>query len=148
MGPTFQLLKTQWLDGRFSEDGEEFGTAARQDLGPHLDRLTAPQPRGPVTQGHLKRTGIQDAGLDTFSSPDDENARSAVLLRFPCEQCHAGVSAWLRKTLVALAPADMPVRIHFGTTSARLVCSTRAKCQEFVATHRDEGLPYSIDSPF
>ena len=30
---------------------------ARQDLGPHFDRLTAPQPQGPMTQSHLKKTG-------------------------------------------------------------------------------------------
>ena len=35
--------------------------------------------------------------LDTFSSPGDEHARSAVLLHFPCEQIHAGVSTWLEK---------------------------------------------------
>ena len=35
--------------------------------------------------------------LDTISSPDAENARSAVLLRFRCDQCHAGVSAWLKE---------------------------------------------------
>ena len=34
---------------------------ARQDLGPCFDRLTAPQPLGPMTQGHLKITGSQDA---------------------------------------------------------------------------------------
>ena len=42
----------------------------------------------------------------------------------------------------------MPARVRCktGTTSARLVFSTRAKCQEFVATHRDDGLPYAVDS--
>ena len=34
---------------------------ARQDLGPYLDRFTAPQPQGPMTQGHLKNAGRQDA---------------------------------------------------------------------------------------
>ena len=46
--------------------------------------------------------------------------------------------------------ANMPVRIHCktGTTSARLVLSTRANCQEFVATYRDDGLLYAVDSLF
>ena len=35
--------------------------------------------------------------LVTFSSTDDENARNAVLSRFPCEQCHTGVSVYLKK---------------------------------------------------
>ena len=34
---------------------------ARQDLGPHLDRSTAPQPQDPMTQGCLKRAGAQNA---------------------------------------------------------------------------------------
>ena len=32
--------------------------------------------------------------LDTFSNPEDEHARSAVLFQFTCEQYHAGVSVW------------------------------------------------------
>ena len=103
-------------------------------------------------------TGSQDPGsceegrntrrrLDKFSGPDDGNARCAVLLRFLCEQCHAGVSAWLKKTV---ATDDMPPRIHCqtGTTSARLVFNMRAKCQKFVARCRDHGLSCSVDSPF
>ena len=84
-------------------------------------------------------------GKDT--SPDDESAPSAVLSRFLCEQCHAGVSAWLKKTLV---PTDLPEGIHCkaGTTSARLVFETRARCQEFVARFKDDGLPCSVCSPF
>ena len=30
---------------------------------------------------------------------DEENLRGAVLLRFPCEQCHTCISAWLDKAL-------------------------------------------------
>ena len=32
--------------------------------------------------------------LDTFSSPEDEHARSAVLLRVPCEQYHTRITNW------------------------------------------------------
>ena len=55
--------------------------------------------------------------LDTFPSPDDERARSAVLLHFPCEQIHAGVSVWLDEfwaTTNALA-FNKPTRIHCKT---------------------------------
>ena len=62
---------------------------ARQGRGLHLDRLMAPQPQGPMTQDLLKKTETQDA---------DSIDRSAVLLRFPSEQCHVGVSAWIKKT--------------------------------------------------
>ena len=80
-------------------------------------------------------------------SPDDENARRAVLLRFSCEPCHAGMSAWLNKEL---DPSDYPQRVHCkrGTDSARIVLNTRALCQDLVARFKDDGLPYSVSSPF
>ena len=85
--------------------------------------------------------------LDTDTGPDDENARSAVLLRFSCEQCHAGMSAWLHKVL---DPSDYPQRVHCkrGTKSARIVLNTRAQCQDLVARFKDDGLPHSVSSPF
>ena len=54
----------------------------------------------------LKGTGYRAPGssndnrktrrrLDTFLSPEDEHARSAVLLRFPCEQYHSGITTWI-----------------------------------------------------
>ena len=38
---------------------------------------------------------------DLETVPDGENLRSAVLLRFPCEQCRASVSAWLATAIPA-----------------------------------------------
>ena len=126
---------------------------ARHDLAwPSLGQVDGSIAAGshdPGSSGEGRKTRRR---LDTLSNPDDENARSAVLLRFSCEQCHAGVSVSLKKTLATanMPAADMPVRIHCetGTTSARLVFSTRAECQEFVATYRDDGLLYGVDSPF
>ena len=43
------------------------------------------------------------------TSLDDENLRSAVLLRFPCEQCRAGVSAWLGKEVPT---SDKDYEVH------------------------------------
>ena len=55
-------------------------------------------------------------GLDTFSSREDENARSAPAL-------------------------IKPTTIHCktGSMSARLVFETRAKCQDSVARYKDDG---------
>ena len=81
-----------------------------------------------------------------------ENVRSAVLLQFPCEQIHAGVPTWTDKVwATSNIPAfNRPVRIHCktGSQSARLVFETRAKCQDFVARHNDDGVPYEVDSSF
>ena len=90
--------------------------------------------------------------LDTFSSPEDEHARSAVLLRFPCEQYHTGITNWINNLWEnqIFQPKSKPVRIHCkaGSVSARLVFETRAKYQDFVARHKDDGITNEIDSPF
>ena len=90
--------------------------------------------------------GSHDPGSPEQGRDTRHRLRSDVLLRFLCEQCHAGVSAWLKKTLATadtVLAADLLLRIHCktGAASARLVLSTRTKCQEFVATCRDDGLP-------
>ena len=56
-----------------------------QDLGTSLVKTMAPQPQGPVAQDHLMTTGTQDEDLIHISSTEDEQPRSAVLLRFPSE---------------------------------------------------------------
>ena len=45
---------------------------------------------------------------------------------------------------------NKPITIHCktGSLSARLVFETRAKCQDFVALFKDDGIPYAVDSPF
>ena len=60
------------------------GVPARQDLGTYLDIVAAPQPLGPsdpMAMGHPDDNGNTRRRLDTFTSPEDEQARSAVLLR-------------------------------------------------------------------
>ena len=43
-----------------------------------------------------------------------------------------------------------PVRIHCkaGSVSPRLVFETRAKCQDFVARKKEDGISHEIDGPF
>ena len=90
--------------------------------------------------------------LDTSSSTVDEHARSAVLLRFPCEQYHKGITKWINTLWEETnMPADnRPVTIHCeaGSTSVRLVFESRSKCQDFVVRYKDDGIPYEIDSSF
>ena len=74
------------------------------DLGRHQDKEMAPQPWGPVTPVRRMKA---EGRLDIDKGPDDENSRSAVLPRFPCEQCLPGMHAWLTETI---APTDQPER--------------------------------------
>ena len=90
--------------------------------------------------------------LDTFSSPEDEQARRATLLQFPCEQYRKGVTKWINSLW---EDSNMPafnklVRIYCkaGSVSVRLELETRAKCQDFVARYKDDGILHGIDSPF
>ena len=70
----------------------------RQDLGTYLDIVTAPQPlglSGPMAQGHLMTVEIRGVDLILSPAPKMNNRRSAVLLRFPCEQYHKGITKWI-----------------------------------------------------
>ena len=62
--------------------GQSNGSIATGSLGSH----------GPGSSDDSRNTRSR---LDTFSSPEDEHARSAVLLRFPCEQCHTDITNWM-----------------------------------------------------
>ena len=94
----------------------------------------------------------ENSRLDTFSNPEDEQARSAVLLRFPCEQYHIGITNWIDNLLGKsnIPVYNKPVRIHCeaGSVSARLVFETRAKCQDSVARCKDDGISCEIDRLF
>ena len=70
------------------------GSASSWNLHGHSDGSTATGPLGPMAPGSSGNSRSTRRRLDTFSRPEDEHARSAVLLQFPCEQYHAGVSAW------------------------------------------------------
>ena len=65
---------------------------------------------------------------------------------------HTGITDWINNLLgnVKHTAHKKPVRIHCeaGSVSARLVFEIRAKCQDFVARYKDDGIPYEIDSPF
>ena len=104
---------------------------------------------GPGSSDDNRNTGRR---LDTFSSPEDEQARSAVLLRFPCEQYHRRITKWIKNLWEeSNMPAfNKPVRIHCktGSVSVRLVFETRAKCQVFIARYKDDVSPVQLAVPF
>ena len=62
--------------------GQINGSTATGSLGSH----------GPGSSDDSRNTRRR---LDTFSSPEGEQARSVVLLRFPCEQYHTGITNWI-----------------------------------------------------
>ena len=81
---------------------------ARQDLGPHLDRLTGSTAAGShEIQGHLKKTGTQDAD----SIPSQVQMIKMLDVPFYCgllaNNAMLACPLGSKKTLVALAPADM-----------------------------------------
>ena len=76
-----------------------------------VDGSTATGSHGPASSDDNRNTRRK---LDTFSNTDEENARSSLLLHFPCEQFHAGVSIWLNNSLQRLtfSTANMHIKIH------------------------------------
>ena len=88
--------------------------------------------------------GIRDADL-IFPQLEDEHPRSAVLLRFPCEQYHKGATKWINNLSEdsSMLADNKPVTIlcKAGSVSARLAFETGAKCQDFVvARYKDDGI--------
>ena len=83
---------------------------------------------------------IRGVDFDTFSSPEDQQARSAVLLRFPCEHYHKGITKWIndlweRSNMPAY---NKPVRIHCkaGSASVRLVLKHEANAKTLLGDIR------------
>ena len=121
------------------------GSARSWNILGHSDGFTATGSLGSHGPGSSDDNRSTRRRLDTFSSPEDEHARSVVLQRFPFERCREGVSAWINNFWATTnVPAlSKPTRIHCktGSLSARLVFETRAKCQDFVARKKDDGIP-------
>ena len=114
-----------------------------------VDGSTAAVSHGPGSSDDNRNTRRR---LDTFSSTEDEQTRSAVLLQFPCEQYHKGITKWIDDLWEG---SNMPacnklVRIYCkaGSVSVRLVFETRGNCQDFIVRYKDDGIHYAINSPF
>ena len=84
--------------------------------------------RGPASSDENRNTRRR---LDTFSSPEDEHARSAVFLRFPSEQHHTGNTNWINNIWEkSNKPAyNKPIRIHCNTGSRVSQTRIRNKSQ-------------------
>ena len=125
------------------------GSARSWPSGEQVDGSTAAKSHGPGSSDDNRNTRRR---LDTLSSPEDEQSRSAFFLRFPCEQYHKGIT----KSIDNLwEESNMPtcnklVRIHCkaGSVSVRLVFETRAKRQDRIPRYKDDGIPHAINSPF
>ena len=78
---------------------------------------------------------------------EDENSRGAILLKFPCVQSVAGVSAWF-KNIIDIPDKEYRIKCKSGSFSARIVCRTKTPCQQFVVQQKDDRLQCVVDSIF
>ena len=153
MEQNFNALSTRMCK---LETGAAFGSSGPDSarswnmLG-HSDCSTALASLGSHCPGSSDDSRNTRCILDTFSSGEDEHARSAVLLRFPCEQYHTGITKWINtlRPRSNIPAYNKPVTIHCkaGSVSVRLVFETRAKCQDFIARYKDDSISYAINSP-
>ena len=122
------------------------GSARSWNILGHSDGSTATGSLGSHGPGSSDDNRNTRRRLDTFSSPEDEQSRSAVLLRFPCEKYHKGITKWIVNLWEEsnMSAHNKPVRIHCkaGSLSVRLVFETRAKCQDYVVLYKDDGISY------
>ena len=126
---------------------------ARQALGTYWDIAMAPQPpglSGPMARGHLMTIEIRDVG-SILSQALKMNMRevpsySGSRVNSTTLELRIGSITFWEKSNIPVY--NKPVRLHCkaGSLSARLVFVTRAKCQDFVALLRDDGIPYEVDS--
>ena len=97
--------------------------------------------------GHLEDSrNVRQKGDSNqyFKNPlVDEKSRSAIMLRFPCAQNRAGVSAWFKN-----AEEGCDVKCESGSLSARDVFAIRALSQQVVAQHKDDGRQNTVDGVF
>ena len=120
---------------------------------PSVEQVDGSTPAGSHGPGSSDDNRNTRRRLDTPSSTEDEQSRSAVLLRFLlCEQYLKGITKWIDTFWDEsnMQACNKPVRIHCkaGSVSVRLVFETRGECQDFVARCKDDGIPDAINSPF
>ena len=108
----------------------------------HIDGSTAAGSHGPGSSDDNRNTRRR---LDPSSTAEDEQSRSAVLYRFPCEQYLKGITQWIDTFWEesGMLACNTHFRIHCkaGSVSVRFVFETRGKCQDFVVRHKDDGIP-------
>ena len=147
-----ELLGASWLALPLWQQVQPLALAAptRQDLGTYLDRVTAPQQlvlSGPMAQGHLMTIEIRDVGL-ILLKPVKMSMQGVPSYYGSHEQYHTGVTNWTNNLWEESnkPTCNKPVRIHCktGSLSVRLVFETRAKCQDFVARYKDDGIPSKL----
>ena len=114
-----------------------------------VDGSTAAGSHGPGSSNDNRNTRRR---FDPSSGAEDEQSRSAVLFRFPCEQYLKAITQWIETLWEEsdMLACNKLVTIHCkaDSVSVRLVFETRGKCQDFVVQYKDDGIPCAINSPF
>ena len=120
---------------------------ARQDRGTHSDIVMAPRPldfSGPVAQAHLMTIDKQDEGLIRSQAPKINKHEVPSYCGSRANNTTKGITKWTNNLW---EESNMPaynklVRIHYkaGSVSVSRVFETRAKCQDFIARYKDDGI--------
>ena len=127
---------------------------ARQDLGIYSDMVMAPQPlglSGPMALGHLMTTEIQDEDLIRSQAPkmnkhEVPSCYGSRANNTTKELRSGSIIFWEESNMPA---CNKPVRIccKAGSVSVRLVFETRAKCHDFIARYKDDGILMQLTVP-
>ena len=125
---------------------------ARQDLGPYLNKLTAPQPPGPMALDHLMTTGTPDADLILSRTQRMNIADVPYYFSFHvntstlvCLLCSRSSGQRPTYQLSTSLPEFIAKQAPFP--AGLYLKQEPAKCQDFVARCKDDGVRSEVDSP-
>ena len=124
----------------------------RHDPGFQVNRLTAPQPQGPMAQDHLTTKGRRDAYL-TFPQALLMNMRE-VPSYYDSHVNSTMLEVRSGSIFFGKSPTYLPTinLLRFiarqGPCRSDLYSETRGKRQHLNARYEDDGIPYSINRPF
>ena len=125
----------------------------QQDLGTCLGRVTAPQPlgpSGPIAQGRLMTVEIQ--GVDLIRSQAPKMNKHEVPSYFGSLPNNTTKGLRSRSMIFGKNPTCQHTTNLSEFIARQVLCRSgsysRAKCQDFVAQYKDDGISFEINSPF
>ena len=120
----------------------------------HCDGSTATGSLGSHRPGSSDDNRNTRRGLDTFSSPEDEQSRSAVLLRFPFGPYHTTKVLQSGSIIFGKNPICQHTTSLSEFIVKQVLCRSglylkhEPNVKTLLLDIKDDGIPYAIDSPF
>ena len=124
----------------------------RHNPGPQLNRLTAPQPQGPMAQDHLMTTETQDEDLIRSQAPKTNRHevpyKNNFLANNTTQGLQSGSITFGRDPICQRATNLSEFIAKQVPCQSGLFLKHEAKVRTLLLDTRIDGIPYAINSPF